>query len=548
MERVKLPSHEGEITFVAADGTRRTVDLAYVRNLSGTYAAYTTPCSVTLFNGTPASVLVTGVRPAIGFAKNGYPLVAKPGDAGYLATGVAGGVVDNRGGPLALLLPADGERLTTPVLLSGLTRIELRLDLPTDVHAGEDFADLAARRISFDGDALKSPGSLTVAELEGRVELMVTHAYNAATGSTGVYHGVDLLRLLRSAGLGLTVDADRVSVVGAGGASKVFTVRELEEARTPVLLSFSRYGKPLVRDAMSPGYDAAADNVGGPISLTSAGGTIPEVVSVSVSKREGMWTHRDHPYAAYGSRALTISGSQAKGLTVLSLAEVEAMPFVRDSFAASTASGSFQGIVLRQLLAGRLASGVTRPSKITVYGADGYKAQLSVADVFAGIESAYQPGERREIVLAYAANAYPLVSSPTSAGYVAAAYNDNGPLRLVVENTISSWVKDVRAIVVGDGTPVFILKKIPATAVVIVSPTASQSRAYVVRGSRLALRAVLSPRTSTDRLTWTSSRSSVATVSSTGRVTARAYGTAVIKVRASSGKSDTFKVIVVRRR
>ena len=272
------------------------------------------------------------------------------------------------------------------------------------------------------------------------------------------------------------------------------------------------------------------------------------MVSVTVSLQAGVWTHAEKPYSAYLQRAISVSGSEVAGTTVLSLADLEALASVRDSFAASKGVSAYQGVELRDLIEDRLATGVTAPTGIRVYGADGYFAELPVGQVLDGIDSTYQPGQRRDVILAYAKNGYPLVSGASSDGYVASAFNDDGPVHLVVENTISSWVKDVRAIVVGEGDPVYVPDRVAAKRVRIVSPTAGQTVAYVAPGQMLRLRAALSPVAATDAVTWTSGDPRRATVSRSGVVTARTIGRVRITARAASGKKDAIVLVVKRRR
>jgi len=555
-----LPAYRGTVTFGSRSSDPVTVDLAYLRNMSGDYSTYTVTKRATLLDGSPAMLAITDAHPLLAFAKNGYPLVRDGGDAGYLATGVAGAVVDNAGGPLAVLLPADGDRLPDPICARDVTDIMVAVDIPTDLHSGEVYGCLAARVIAFAGDGLDNGRTLTVAELEKEFQLMVAGDYgpmpaicvspepgtDASLVPSGTYNGIELLGLLRSPSLGLVVDAGAVCVTGSTGESVSFSVDDLERADVPVLLAFSHNGRPLVEGSASPGYDAEADNSGGPIMLVSEGRCVPDVVSVSVGRKPGLWTHVPLPYSAYLQRALTVSGSQATGTVILSLAQLEARPHVRDSFAASKGRDAYQGVVLRELVTDHLATGVLRPSRITVYGADGYRVDLDVDAVYDGIDSTYQPGEHRDVILAYAKNGYPLVTSSSSEGYVASAYNDDGPLRLIIENSISSWAKDVRAVVLGEGGPVFARDRVAATAVRITSPTPRQTGAYVALGSRLRLRAVLSPVTTTDAVTWTSSGKRRAGISADGVVTARKYGTVVITGRATSGKIDTFTLRVTR--
>jgi hypothetical protein len=557
-QKVGLPGYEGTATVAAAGGERATVDLAYLRNLGRDHSSYAAERTVTPAGGLSTSVSVTGLHPLLAFAKNGAPMVAAAGDAGYRATGPAGAVVDNDGGPLAVLLPSDGDLVEEAVFLGGVTRIDVDVRVPRDLHVGDVYGSLVGNRIELGGAGIKSPGALSVADLERRADLMVTHAYgdlsvdgssdDVPVGATGTYHGVDLLQLLRSSFAGLAVDAGTVTVSGTGGEDVSFAVDDLEAADEPVLLAFSREGVPLVESASSPGYEAAADNQGGPLALVSGGWTVSGVTAVTVSLQAGLWTHATPPYAASLGRTLTISGSEVAATTVLTLGDLEELASVRDSFAASKGVGAYQGVALKDLIVGRLATGVADPTRVRVFGADGYSVDLSVGDLLGGIDSAYQPGQHRDIILAYAKNGYPLVADASSKGYVEDAYNDGGPVHLVVENAISSWVKDVRAIVVGEGDPVIAPDRVAARSVRIVSPTAGRRVAYVARGAKLRLRADLMPSASNDTVTWASRDAARAAVTETGVVTARRLGRVRISVRTGSGRVDAVTLVVTRPR
>ena len=236
--------------------------------------------------------------------------------------------------------------------------------------------------------------------------------------------------------------------------------------------------EPVYREfAVADGYNEAADNVGGPIRLVvgqsgtgdyNAPNCIKWLAAIVVGDAGsyrytrvtdnsalddpvptgGDWTHHQAGYEAYLSRTLTISGSEADK-TVLTLADLEALSKgrVRDYFAASGGRNVYEGVSLKQLLSAYLADGVEKPSAITVIAADGYAVHLDVEQVWSGIDSFYQPGERREIMLAYAVDGAPLVDNAAAVGYNGA--NAYGPLRLVVENTVSQWVKNVDCIVIG---------------------------------------------------------------------------------------------------
>jgi len=68
--------------------------------------------------------------------------------------------------------------------------------------------------------------------------------------------------------------------------------------------------------------------------------------------------------------------------------------------------------------------------------------------VMTGVDSLYRPGEHSDMLLAYAINGAPMVYDTASEGYN--GENAFGPVRLVVENTISAWVKNVAVIILGE--------------------------------------------------------------------------------------------------
>ena len=63
-------------------------------------------------------------------------------------------------------------------------------------------------------------------------------------------------------------------------------------------------------------------------------------------------------------------------------------------------------------------------------------------------------------------------------------------------------------------------------------------------GSTLTLKATMTPSSSTDKLTWTSSNKKVASVDKNGKVKALKKGTATITVKTTSGKKATCKITV----
>ena len=83
--------------------------------------------------------------------------------------------------------------------------------------------------------------------------------------------------------------------------------------------------------------------------------------------------------------------------------------------------------------------------------------------------------------------------------------------------------------------------KIPATKV-----TLNKKKLYIVKGNSVKLKAVMKPSSTTDKIKWSTSNSSVASVKN-GKVKAKKVGTAVITAKASSGKKAKCKVYVVKK-
>lgn len=83
--------------------------------------------------------------------------------------------------------------------------------------------------------------------------------------------------------------------------------------------------------------------------------------------------------------------------------------------------------------------------------------------------------------------------------------------------------------------------RVPATAVVL-----SDREIVMTKGEQRTVRPVLNPVNSTDGLTWSTDNSSVATVDEkTGRIRARATGTAYVTAMTDSGRLATLRVTVI---
>ena len=387
LKKVKISSMEGKVRFTYDDGKTETVDMSYLRNLNGDFENYVTE---------KGGRTITCVKPALGYAVNGAPAER---------------------GELWALLPANGSEKKNATV-SRCTSLDVYLG--KGMFSGKN--PNAADSLKISGSGVEKARKLTVADLEAMPDI---------AKKTGSYAGVDLAGLLESTGL--TADAARVTCSGAAGSIS-YKLSDLQDGSKKVILATRKNGTAL-SSAAGGAIRAAGD------------ASLKDVTGITVAVKKGQWTHSSGVYRRYLSSKLKVSGSAVKKSKTYTLKELEHLGkayTVKDTFAASSSKNIYQGVVLRKLVEANLKNNSKRPSKIIAVGKDGYKKSLSVASVYNGIESKYQSGEDRDIILAYSMNGYPLVADKKSAGYKNG--NGFGPIRLVVENQISSWVKRVTEI------------------------------------------------------------------------------------------------------
>ncbi|MGI6737133.1 MAG: hypothetical protein ACOX41_07480 [Anaerovoracaceae bacterium] len=330
---------------------------------------------------------ITSVMPALGYAVDGAP---------------------SEGGSLYALLPAkkDVRKKTTAKKLRSVA-----------VYAAQSMeaSANAEKTVTIDGGVDKKT-TYTVADLENMPDLQQ---------ESGSFRGVNLYRLLEETGL--RVDADRV-VVRGGSRSVTIPLDKMKHSRC--ILAVRRAGKGLRGSYGSLSVEGRWE--------------CRDVRRLTVKTYQGQWKHSSGVYRRYQKQQIRLTGTALKKTATLTVADLEKRPAVRQSFAASAGTDGFQGVVLRDLLRDYLKDKGRRPSKIVVAGRDGYEREISVDSVYRGIDSRYQSGAHRDIILAYSINGTPLVPTKKSPG--CKADNQFGPVRLVVENSVSYWVKNVSEI------------------------------------------------------------------------------------------------------
>ncbi|MEN6351718.1 MAG: S-layer homology domain-containing protein [Syntrophomonas sp.] len=434
-ENFGLTGNEGEFSIIDAGGRESNhINLDYLLNPGKDYSSYYT---------TKEGKLISWVKPVLAFAQNSEPL--------------------QDDGPLLAAFPQHDTYLSQG-LVQACTGINVYIVQDTCTHTTEPFSQWKDDQITFTGDGLNTSREYKVENLEQFLELVKEDNFTVGS-ETAAYRGINLYSLLTSGRLGLKMATDRIEVSSRNGSMVSFTLDELQNSDLKVMLAYGKNGKPLVPSGQDAGYDDGAANGGGPLYLAingDEGRCLEQVVQVKViAQQTESWKHdREAPYDSFlDTTFLRICGSAMEQPKVYSLHELEAMDegIVREYLAASEVMGYYEGLDLKYLL--QAAGFSSEPAKITVCSPndDGtvFAKQLAVEDVWSGISSTTQNGAIKPVVLAYAKDGYPLVNSlDPAAGYVAAADNGYGPLRLVVENSKPLCVKYVAGIIVGDGTPV----------------------------------------------------------------------------------------------
>jgi hypothetical protein len=251
----------------------------------------------------------------------------------------------------------------------------------------------------------------------------------------------------------------------------------------PPLVAYGFNGYPYVISPTDEGYNPGLGNDGGPIRVifgktgyNDTNGSnqvqfLKEIIvgggePVSTGDSQGpdtgeetmkpidpssSWNHNRDPYMEYLDQpVLRITGSQIKEPVTLSLRQVESLTghALKDIYSGDGVR-EFEGVILWDLISkvAELEDDVETPS-IRVFSGPNYNQVLRSADqVINGVVNS--KGQLKKIILAYAVDGYPLVPDESSIGY---AYNNAyGPLRLIIEENKSMWVKWTDCIVVGTG-------------------------------------------------------------------------------------------------
>lgn len=253
-------------------------------------------------------------------------------------------------------------------------------------------------------------------------------------------------------------------------------------ADVPPLVAYGFNKYPYVIRPTDDGYNPGLGNDGGPIRLifgktsyndpnganqvqflkeiiigegesiaTDTKGTGQGEITKKPIDKDSSWNHNQGVYKEYlDEPVLRVTGPQVKEPMTFTLRQIESLTdyALRDVYSGDGVR-EFEGIRLWDLITEvvGLKDDVDVPT-IRVFSGPNYNQILrSTEQVENGVLNSQ--GKVKEIILAYGVDGYPLVANEGGTGY--AHNNAFGPIRLIIEENKSMWVKWVDCIVVGSG-------------------------------------------------------------------------------------------------
>ena len=364
------------------------------------------------------------------------------------------------------------------------------------------------------GDGIGKEIRYTVSDIEAMKDLQVVKEYSLSNSEYfwyyNLYKGVPLWDLLLKAGLDPNIDENTsIRFIAADNYNFApLTVKEIKDdslygyyeksaldkgdgtfpgeyvnplyTNMPVLVAYGFNGYPYVTRPGDEGFNPGLGNDGGPLRiifgktnyndtngsnqvqfakeiiigegtslLTDSQGTGEGQITQTEISENSSWNHSQAGYEDYlDIPVLRVTGSQVKEPMTFTLRQIEAMNAVRDIY---TGDGVrvFEGVVLWDIISQvvGLKDDVDVPS-IRVFSGQNYNQILrSNEQVVNGVLNSQ--GQVKDIILAYAVDGCPLVKNEGDVGY--SNNNAYGPLRLIIEESKSMWVKWTDCIVVGTG-------------------------------------------------------------------------------------------------
>ena len=400
-------------------------------------------------------------------------------------------LVDNFGGPLAVLIPSTQPDTYDGEMIFNVKAITVDLIPDSYAHRSPPYSGYAGETIRFYGEGLEREVTFTVSEIESRQTKARTVDFggvviNGDEPGEYRYRGIPIYDLLVE--IGIKSNAGEVIVYDAEGRSFTFPLSALkrtnllnavspEKEPMRALLAYGSgivgsnlmEGLPLVTLDTDEGYDNSYGNNGGPLALivpmevTNDAGAFMyivgtgNVVAIEVTANEiDSWGHgMSDVYSEFLDYefTFTLRNDDSEWRHVFTLAQLEGMTdlIVRERYSVLDI-GECEGLDIWKFVR-RMAGdvpGIENPVSVTVYATDGYKNDLLSVFYKEGLELgiADEEGNRKPLIIAYAINGLPLVDTESHEGYTGLAGNTSGPLRVIAETNQGASVKYVSKLVV----------------------------------------------------------------------------------------------------
>ena len=220
-------------------------------------------------------------------------------------------------------------------------------------------------------------------------------------------------------------------------------------------------------------------------------------------------------------KTLTWTSSDASVVSVSADGEVKALKAGTTTITVSSANGKTATCVVS------VAKKIIEVTGITLSNTELKMTEGDVATLTASV----QPADATDKALTW-----------TSSNEAVATVSANGEVKAVKEGNAVITVK------AANGVTATCKVTVESGIIVVTSVTLDKTSLEMTEGEAAVLKATVNPADATDKtLTWTSSDSSVATVSATGEVKALKAGTTNITVSSANGKTATCVVTVAKK-
>lgn len=428
---------------------------------------------------------IDGQASILAFAKNGAPLVKNEKSKGYVASRKLSAVsktdpisykVENKGGPLAVLIPSSDEKKANGKAVFNVKTITVNVEPDKYAHLSGDSVKYAEETIKFYGDGLTKSVEYKVSDIEGMQKLAKTLDFSILDGKGSLknerYRGIGLYDLMM--GVGVNYNAHEVILHARDGSTMTFPLSDIRKKdyknfadknyKDP-LAPFIAYGQGDVKKALKEGAPLTAES-GGPLKFImpqandktqNAKLCIKDIAAVEVTAIEmESWGHASNDiYSDFLSYEFEVvvkndTNEWSKKLTLRELEEME--DCVTRSDYTVLDLGTCEGIDIWKLVkavAGDIP-GVDNPVAVTGFANDGYSKDFLSIFYEDGVKNGVPDanGNRKPILLCYAIGGYPLVDSEDHEGYTSLVGNAFGPLRFITETNQGASIKYASKLVV----------------------------------------------------------------------------------------------------